>query len=120
MPKQLTPEQLVEEAFYLFAPDGPDWGQYKRRRADLLGMIREYASQERAAERSRVEGVIKEAARTYSTANAVDEPTLDFLTGAQSCAECILAAIPLPTPEGMRRAAIIKMAAQSSHVTESP
>jgi hypothetical protein len=48
MKKQLkaamTPEQLVEQAFALFAPDEANWEQYKTRRARLLSLIHSYGA----------------------------------------------------------------------------
>lgn len=100
MAKTLTPEQLVKDAFFLFAPDGSDWEQYEKRRADLLSLIRTYGEAQAAAQRERIAQAINDIARSYSPANAVDEETSDYLSGAQSCAQRVLAALtPPPAPE---------------------
>ena len=66
-------------------------------RGDGIVAIAERALEEaRTEERERIKQIVNEVARSYSPANAVDEETGDFLTGAQSCVHRILAAIPPP------------------------
>lgn len=68
-------------------------------RDDIIAIAERALEGARLEERERIEQIVNDAARSYSPANAVDEETRDFLTGAESCARRILAAIPPPTQE---------------------
>lgn len=93
----LTPEQLVEDAFSLFAPDGSDWEQYKRRRADLLSLIRSYGEAQAAVQKER-DAMIADAAIIDATGSYQDNAL--YRLAAKRIAAAIRAETPPPTPEG--------------------
>lgn len=59
----MTPEQIIEQAFALFAPDEAEWAQYKARRDGLLSSILAYGDARAREERERT---LKEAASAVS------------------------------------------------------
>lgn len=63
---------------------------------DLRAFVLAYGAQCAAAERERTVQVVRDTARVYSPANAVDEETSDYLSGAQACAQRIIAALVTP------------------------
>lgn len=65
-------------------------------REELIALVLAYGAAQAAAQRERDAGLADAAAQEYSARYAVDAPTADYLTGAETCARRIAALIRSP------------------------